>query len=448
MENYIEINSKKIVYKSGYIKTSNLQILYADYIASGRPSPLIEKYLETYIYPYYSNTNSNANNGIFMKDLIKKVKYEMRNEYNLSSEYKIIFTGTGTTGAINHLINCIDYSFYNNVYIFLSNYEHYSNHLPWIELKNSNKNIKIKIIPFNEYELIDLEWFENNIQEIYNNSDKILIITSIINCSNVNGLFLPTKKIKNILDKYQKGNIKKYFFSDYACSAPYIKIDGSCYDAFFYSPHKFIGGTSTPGVLIAKNELFTKNKPFCPGGGCLIKVLDEKIIYNNDIEKKEMAGTPNIIGIIRIGKIIALKNYFQDIITNNEHILSKIIKKLIIYLKKKYTSFNTILYEDDEEHLPILSFYLSNLHYNFIVKLLNDLYGIQSRGGISCAGLLADYIKEKYNVDGWVRLSFHWIMSRKDVFYIIKSLIYIIENGHNHLKDYIYDDTQNLFYKI
>ena len=439
----------KLIYNSGYIKTpfaKNNQIIYADYIASGKPSPLIEEYLQNEIYPIYSNTHSNANNGILMKNIISDTKTYIRKLFNLSTDYQILFTGNGTTGAINHLINCIDYSLYEEIIIYLSLYEHYSNHIPWVELIHPMKIIIY--IPFkSDTGVIDLEYFQSSINNVYNNLTRsTLLICSISACSNINGIINPTIQINEILNKLPTDNrLIRYFFSDYACSAPYVIIDGSIYDAFFFSPHKFIGGVSTPGILIAKSCLFNRSKPYCTGGGCVKKGSSTVIEYDKNIEKKESAGTPNIIGIIKIKKILELKEQYQSIITHNEEIIYKLIKLKIAIYTKLYPNFKSILYDDDEKHLPILSFSIDGLHYNFIVGLFNDKFGIQTRGGIGCCGLLAEHVEDKYNIKGWCRISFHWLMNSSTIIYIFNALEFIIENGYKFLKYYNYNEEQNLF---
>jgi selenocysteine lyase/cysteine desulfurase len=458
-ESYNEVDTTDLLYKQKKITClgnkcpSSKNIIYADYIASGQPSPIIENYLINEIYPYYANTHSNAHNGIYMKNLINETKQYIKSTFNLSDDYYILFTGNGTTGAINHLVNLIEYSKYNKVVIYLSLYEHYSNHLPWIELTKTNKNITVEFIPMKD-DLIDLDSLNVSLNNLYKNVNdekainKTLVICSVTACSNVTGLKIPIDKIKNILDKYENNQyFHKYYFSDYACSAPYVKIDGSLFDGFFFSPHKFIGGIETPGVLIAKKCLFTKSKPFCAGGGCVVRANSTNIEYEDDIEKRESAGSPNIIGIVKIKKILELKDKYQNVIDNNEKILTKLIKQKIKEFSK-YPNFIPVLNIDNKEldYLPILSFHLKDIHYNFIVVLLNDLYGIQTRGGIACCGLLAEHIEKKYGYRGWCRVSFHWTMSKDTIKYIFDAIEYVIKNANKHINDYTYDKKQNLYF--
>lgn len=438
---------KKLVYPSSKIDTpfGNKKVLYADYIASGKPSPIIEKYISKNIYSKYSNTHSNASNGICMKNEIERVRDIIKKEYNINDDYEILFKGSGTTGAINYLIHCLDYSKYKEIFIFISSYEHYSNHLTWLELKKKYENMNLFIIPLNEKNELNVEWFDKKISEITKKPKQhTLIISSIIHCSNLTGYFLPLSSIKKTMDKYEHPNITKYLFSDFACSAPYKKINGKMYDAFFFSGHKFIGGVETPGVLVAKTCLFEKNHSTEPGGSCIKKTHYNKVIYSQDIEIRESAGTPNIIGIIKLGQCFLLKKHYQSLIDNNEHILLKIMRTYTKYFMKKYETFFSIVYE--KQQMPIFTFSLKNLHYNYVVVLLNDLFGIQSRGGRSCSGLFTDFIKDKYGIDGFCRISLHYLMSVKDVQYIFNSVEFIINHGEEFKHLYEYDEKNNLFH--
>lgn len=454
LTNYKEIPKKyldKLIYPLDKIvsfKKSNNGI-YADFIASGRPSPFIEEYIIKNIYGKYSNTHSNASNGIFMNKEIQKVKEIIKNEYNINDKYEILFKGNGVTTCINYLIECIDFIKYKKIYIFISEYEHFSNHLPFVELAKKNDNINICIIPLNYKNELDIEWYEKELKNVINNNTNILVITSITHCSNLTGYFTPLTKIKKIINNYKKTKLQKlqqidlYLFTDMACSAPYKKIDGSIFDAFFISPHKFIGGIETPGILIAKTCLFQKKYSVNPGGSCIKKTCHNYIEYSDDIEIRENAGTPNIVGIIKIGQCILMKQTLQKLITYNEHILYNITKYWFQYFSNKYNNFFYIKYQ--KETLPIFSFHLKNLQYNFIVVLLNDLYGIQSRGGISCDGLFNDYTIEKYNISGFCRISLHWTMTKKDIQTIFNAIEFIILNGETFLSKYNYNKEKNLW---
>lgn len=450
---YIDIPNDtidKLLYDTNTISTpfhNEIKVINADYTASGRPSPIVEHFISKNIYPYYSNTHSNSHNGIYMKNKINYTKSYLKKILNLNDDYIILFTGNGTTAAINHISNSIDYNKYDRVIIFLSIYEHYSNFLPWLKNKKIYNNIIIEYIPLIDEEL-DLKFLFYKLLYYYNYSYKYntLVICSIIACSNVTGYILPLDNIIFILNKFNNHtNFNKYIFVDFACSAPYINIDCSKYDAVFFSPHKFIGGTSTPGILVSKKCLFMNNCPFIVGGGCVKKSNYENIIFDDNMETKESAGTPNIIGIIKLLKIFQIKHSFINIIQNNEHIINNIISKKIKYFITTYPNFKIILYPFNKNKLPIIAFSIDNLHYNLIVKLLNDIYGIQTRGGINCCGLLANHIKKIFNIDGWCRVTFHWTMKYNTIIYILNAIEYIIINGHKYINKYHYNNNTNLF---
>lgn len=452
LQNYHEIPKtqlKQIIYPTGKIETpfGKKNVIYADFTASGRPSPIIEKYIAKNIYTKYSNTHSNASNGISMKNEIENVKNIIKREYKVDDTYEILFKGSGVTGAINYLISCMDFSKYARVSIFISTYEHYSNHLPWIELAKHNKNVEIFVIPLNKMNCLDTKWYETALLSAAR-TPKSLIITSIIHCSNLTGYFTPLREMKRIITRARRASAPEmYFMTDAACSAPYIDIDGSMFDAFFISPHKFIGGVETPGILVAKTELFQKNYSANPGGSCIKKTRYNSIEYSDDIEVRENAGTPNIVGIIKIGQCLLLKRAFQPLISHNEGVLHKIVKKWEAYFERKYpATFFAIKYcQRTVRRIPIFSFHLKNLHYNFVVVLLNDLYGIQSRGGISCDGLFNDFVKDKYSVSGFCRISLHWTMTRQNIRDIFSAVEFVIEHGHEYLSKYQYDAAKNLW---
>jgi selenocysteine lyase/cysteine desulfurase len=437
------ILNKKTKYKLFYSKNKidtnlkkNIKILFADDIASGRPSPYIDNKILKKVIPYYSNTHSNAITGQIMANKIENTRNKIRQTYNLDKNYKIIFTGNGCTSAINHLINSLNYELYNKTEIYISKLEHYSNHLPWIELSNKNI-ISLNIIDLDNNNEINYNLLENEIKKSDNTTLKIISMTS---ASNVTGVITDIDKLKEIKLKYNNVLI----FLDTACSSPYYKIDGTNIDAIFISGHKFLGGQQTPGILIAHQNLFKKNIPFCLGGGCIKKLINEKPEYSNDIETRESAGTPNIIGIIRLYYIYNLYDNLYPLIKINNKCLNLLLKNEFTKLMKKYTDLY-VLNINTINKLPIISFNIKNIHYNYIVVLLNDLFGIQTRGGISCCGLLADYIEKKYGFRGWVRVSFSWKFNYNEIYYIINAIEYIIKYHHLYKSKYYYDKNKNNF---
>ncbi|ARF09729.1 aminotransferase class-V [Indivirus ILV1] len=421
--------------------------VFADFTASGRPSPIIEKYITENILPYYSNTHSNAYCGIHMKNLVTETKKYIRKTMNIDDHKKIIFCGSGTTATINHLIYCLKLEDINQVNVFLTTVEHHSNYLPWIELSKRNKNVKIHIIPIKDTFDIDIPVLE---EKIKNTDDNTVNIVSITACSNVLGIHMDMKAVYDMLQKYNVCGCcygkKNLLFVDYACSGPYVKIQGNYCDALFLSPHKFLGGFSTPGILIANAELFKSKTPYAPGGNCIKNVDSKHIEYDQDIEKKESAGTPNIVGIIKVRKILELKESMMNIIDYNEHAITKYVFCQFKILMDKHKNLQVILPDCSiDKRLPIVCISIKDIHYNLLTALLNDLFGIQARGGVSCTALLAELIELKYGMKGWCRITFNWIMDKEEIDYIINAVKFILENIDKYKNMYVYDKKTNLF---
>lgn len=446
MDEYREIDKDDLFYDSIYLDKH--KIIFADWTASSVACKFVDKHVSK-IIPYYSNTHSNAYCGTLMKNLITKTKNLIRAKYNLSDEYKIIFTGSGATGAINHMLHCMNLlvsrtssTSKTKINIFLSMLEHHSNYLPWIGLVTKSKemgysNINIIFIPTIDDFYFDEKWLFN---ELAKNTDSMNII-SITACSNVIGI---KYNIKNIYSNIQTKTKNNILLVDYACSAPYVKIQPYC-DALFISPHKFLGGCSTPGLLIAKKSLFNNNLPFCPGGGCIQSVDHGNVVYARDIEKRESGGTPNVIGIIKIYYVLKLHDVLIDLIEHNEKIITLYVFDRMTILKNKYKEFICIASDIVTDRLPIVCIAIKNYHYNLIVVILSDLFGIQTRGGVSCTSMLADKIKALYNIDGWCRITFNWSMRWKEILFILDAIEDVIINISKYSRNYIHNIETNLF---
>ena len=414
-------NIKSLLYPAPII--AGHRIIFADDVASGRPCKKIEKKIGREVLPYYANTHSNAYCGILMKKMIQETRDYLYKVLNIPSSHKILFTGNGCTGAVNHLINSIDYSRYMSCNIYITAYEHYSNYLPWVELAKRNKGMQVIV-------------FDNELH--LSNMASCLNIISVSACSNVTGKIVNISRLNTIRQQYQN----TYLFVDLAAGAPYLDINikemGA--DAVFISPHKFLGGPGTSGMLIADEKLFTSGHPYCPGGGCVVNANSKKIIYESALERKEVGGTPNIIGIIKIQYVFKLRSKLFNIIEHNEQIITRLVYTRFASYVQKY---GIIVLDGTfwNDRLPIVSFSIPGAHYNLIVALLNDRYGVQSRGGINCCGLLA----EKLGLAGWCRLSFNYLMPMEDINYVLDAINSIIQTWPNYLRDYDYSEEKNLF---
>lgn len=461
------IDISDLTYESGYITSpitnTNNKIIFADDIASGRPCKLVDEFIIKKINPYYSNTHSNATCGIMMKDMIAKTRDIIRHVMNLTDNHKIFFSGNGCTGAINHLVNKIDFMKHSKVFIHTTPFEHHSNFLPWKEkindltkmgvfnVKGSGRSVQHQMIHTSDVLELDIKHYISKLNsELENETDKNtrLDIFSLTACSNVTGKrydLLYSDLWTFIKAKRDTGH-HIYMLLDCACIAPYVDLDLSRSDGVYFSGHKFLGGQCTPGILIINSDLIEISHPYEPGGGCVEKADDRCTVYKSDPEMREMGGTPNVVGIIRLGYSMMIKKSIDDIIHNNELILSKYITQKMIDLEDKYNNFKVIgLRERSLEDLPIFPVTIKGLHYNFITVLFNDLFGIQTRGGVSCCGTLGRICKDEMSVDGWCRITFGYLLKVSDIKKILEGLEFIIIKGAEYKNYYHYDENKNLF---
>jgi selenocysteine lyase/cysteine desulfurase len=254
-------------------------------------------------------------------------------------------------------------------------------------------------------------------------------------------------------------------FIDFAASAPYEEINMhpenpmEKLDAIYFSPHKFLGGPGSSGVLVFDSAMYHSSVPDNPGGGTVDWTNAwGKYKYVDDIEAREDGGTPGFLEAIKAALAIGLKEKMGvENIANRENELISLAFPLL-----KNISGIKILADNNIPRLGILSFYHEEIHFNLIVKILNDKFGIQVRGGCACAGTYGHYllqvsykksneITEKINhgdlseKPGWVRWSLHPTMTNKDVLYFIESLKEIVDNITVLKEDYIYLSRRNEF---
>ena len=312
-------------------------------------------------------------------------------------DYAVIFAGAGTTGAIDKLVGVLNLRLpadldakyhlseaipeHERPVVFIGPFEHHSNELPWRE-----SIADVVTIPEDADGHIDLGMLES---ELVRFADRPLLIGSFSAASNVTGIVSDVRSITAKLHEY--GALS---FWDYAAAAPYVDIDVApngepdfAMDAMFFSPHKFIGGPETPGVLVAKRTLLTNTVPDVVGGGTVQFVNPDDHAYLTDVVNREEGGTPAIIEAIRAGLVLQLKSAVGvEVIRSHE--IDFVQRALATWSQQPSIE---ILGNQAADRISIVSFTIHTpsgryLHHNAAVAMLNDLFGVQSRGGCSCAG--------------------------------------------------------------
>ena len=433
-------------------------MINADATASGFLYKPIDNFIQTNIVPYYNNTHSNAFAGQMMNLFVSKSKQKIIKSIGAKKSDKVLFTGNGCTGAIQHIIHMLNLKKKSDTkkpVVFISEAEHHSNDLPWRHLP-----IDLVIIPVElSTGLIDLSKLKKYLKKFQH---RPLRLISFIAVSNITGVIQPIDDICILGHRYGA-----LVMLDYATGAPYVPINmhkdensGNYIDILVISIHKFLGGPGSPGLLVVRESCCRNNIPFCPGGGTVRFVTDEMQTYSDDIETRENGGTPNIIGSIKAGLCFELKDSLQEHINDRELWLLRYIQGKLL-TNKDIIIINPI---DNAERIPIFSFRIKDIHYNLIVVLLSDLFGIQSRGGISCCSMYAqrllnisdDKKKDVYtsiienkgvpNYYGWCRLTFHYSMPKYIVDYIIEAIAFVSANAKEFKPYYVYDSKKNNWY--
>jgi len=440
------------------------KIVYADWTASARLYKPIEEKIMYEFGPFVANTHTETTtSGTTMTLAYHRAKEIIKKHVNASSNDIFIASGTGMTGAINklqrilglkipeNLQDCINIPQEKKPIVFISHMEHHSNQTSWLETI-----AEVIVIPPCKEGLICLESFAELLKKHKNHPFKIVAVTA---CSNVTGIETPYHKIAKLTHQYNG-----VCFVDFACSAPYVKVDmhpdeESYLDAIFFSPHKFLGGPGTSGILIFNKKLHKNLIPDHPGGGTVSWTNPwGQHKYIDSIEEREDGGTPGFLQVIKTALCVQLKEQMkiEKMLEREHEILRYTFKEL------KQIPNLTILAAQHESRLGVISFYIDELHYNLGVKLLNDRFGIQTRGGCSCAGTYGHYLlhvdreTSKYLTEkisngilsekpGWIRMSIHPTTTNQEIEYIIQCVKELSQSHQQWSKDYKYDSNTNEF---
>ena len=439
------------------------RVTYADYTASGRALGFLEDFIRCEVLPRYANTHTESSGtGLQTTRLREDARRIIRDAVGGGDDTLVIFCGSGSTGAINKLVGILGLRAADERYrpaeilppqrrpvVFIGPYEHHSNELPWRE-----SIADVVVIPEDADGHIDLDRLD---AELAAHADRPLRIGSFSAASNVTGIVSNTTAISTLLHRH--GALSFY---DFAAAAPYVRIDMAGKDAVFLSPHKFIGGPSTPGVLVVRRELVTNRVPDTPGGGTVAYVNPTEHRYLTDPVLREEGGTPAIVDSIRAGLVFQLKEAvgLETIRAHEEYYLRRAVEAW------RDEPAIEILGNLAAERLSIVSFVVRRgplyLHHNFVVSLLNDLFGIQSRGGCSCAGpyghrLLGIDIETSHGFQreiargcegirpGWVRVNFNYFISEAVFEFVLAAVDLVATEGWRLLPDYAFEPATGLW---
>ncbi len=454
------------------------RVTYADYTASGRSLAFIEDFIRANVMPLYANTHTETSTtGLQTSRFREEARRIIHRAVGGSEHDVVIFCGSGATGAIHKLIDVLNlrlpadlaarYGLLHVIppverpVVFIGPYEHHSNELPWRE-----SIADVVTIDEDRDGRIDLEHLERALGD---HRDRPLKIGSFSAASNVTGILSDTVGISRLLHRH--GALALW---DYAAAAPYVRISmnplaegktdaEAAKDAVFISPHKFVGGPGTPGVLVVKRHLLTNRVPTVPGGGTVSYVSAEDHSYVVEPTAREEGGTPAIIESIRAGLVFLLKDAVgEDTIESLE----------ASFVERAISSWSDnprieILGNRNAQRLSIVSFLVRHgdrfLHHNFVVALLNDLFGIQARGGCSCAG---PYGHRLLRIDcatssrfrsaiqagcegikpGWVRIGFNYFISERVFDFLLDAVHTVADLGWKLLPEYDFEPTSGVWH--
>jgi len=476
------IIGQKQIFESPFGKK---EIVYADWTASGRAYHPIEEFIQKEIMPFLANTHTETTvTGTLMSKAYEKARAIVKEHVHANGDDVLVFCGSGMTGAVNKLQRILglrmperimdyvkkqDKDLKDNVIninkifneclqldevlkpiVFVTHMEHHSNQVTWLETIAT-----VEIIKSDEFGNVDLEYFRSLLEQFKHRKNKIAAVTG---CSNVTGIQTPFQEIAKLIHEFDG-----LCFVDFACSAPYVDINmhpkepGTHLDAIYFSPHKFLGGPGTTGVLIFNKKMYKNKIPDQPGGGTVVYSNPWKVHeYIAGIEQREDGGTPPFLQGIKVAMCVRLKEEMgvENILKREEEMLT------IIFARFSKIKNIEILEGNIKKRLGVISFIVKGAHYNLIVKILNDRFGIQTRGGCSCAGtyghllLHVDEARSYEILDGirsgdllckpgWVRLSVHPTMTNAEIDFIMDAIELTAFHFKDWMKDYTYDPGSN-----
>jgi selenocysteine lyase/cysteine desulfurase len=440
------------------------EIVYADWTATGRAYAPIEEHIQKEILPFVGNTHTETTvTGTLMSKAYEKAKEIIKEHVGATREDILIFCGSGMTAAVNKLQRILGWRMPKGMedvqinealrpVVFVTHMEHHSNQISWLETIAT-----VEIIDAGEDGNVDLDHFRRLLEKYRHRQTLVAAVTA---CSNVTGIQTPYHAIAEIIHAYGG-----WCFVDFASSAPYVDIqmhpegEAGHLDAIYFSSHKFLGGPGTPGVLIFHQKLYNNAVPDQPGGGTIIYSNPWKEhAYVDAIEQREDGGTPPFLGAIKTALCVRLKDQMGvgNMLLREQDILE------VIFERFSHLDNVHVLEGAARERLGVISFIVEGTPHNLVVQILNDRFGIQMRGGCSCAGTYGHHLLrvdetrshairrairagDLSQKPGWVRLSIHPTMSDAQVDYIMDAIELTAYHALEWMKDYVHDPHTDVY---
>ena len=442
-------------------------VCYADLTATGRVFAPVEAYVAA-LAPYYANSHTLiSSTGAAMTAAREQARAAIARSVNAGPDDAVLFVGSGATAAVNKLVVALglrDRALAGvpereRPVVFVGPYEHHSNELPWLE--SFAECVEIALGKDGQIDLADLE------RALTRYAGRAVKLGAFSACSNVTGVLTDVSAVARLLHRH--GALAVF---DYAASGPYSPIDlhpaepDAHLDAIFLSPHKFVGGASASGVLVASRRLFRSATPERPGGGTVdyVQALSHAAVdYSRHLEEREEGGTPAILGDVRAGAALALKDWLgaPRLFAFEQAIARRALERLARHPRIR------VLGPPGAARLPILSFNVvleggERLHHDFVSTLLDHLFGIQNRAGCACAGpyghrlLGIDAVEsQRYRAwvrrgvvpvkPGWVRVTLPFYAPEAEVEFILRAIELVADRGHSFLPLYAVDWATGLW---
>lgn len=435
-------------------------LVYADYVASGRALYQVERFIFEEVLPYYANSHTEASYcGGFMTRLRREARQMIAEYCGATEKHAVIFTGSGATSGINRLVKLFGVADAvargERVRVIIGPYEHHSNILPWRE-----SGAEVIEIAEDASGGPDLQSLQSTLQD----SAGVLTICTMSAASNITGIISDVASITRMA----KASGAKMIW-DYAGAGPYVPIAmtpavDAGIDGIVISPHKFIGGPGATGILILRKDALTTEKPSWPGGGTVKFVSPETHDYSTNVEAREEAGTPNVVGDIRAALAFIVKDAIgeQLMVARNRELAQEAFR-----FWQNVPNLE-LLGLEEPDRLPIFSFRVRNgkggyVHQQLITRMLSDRFGIQARGGCACAG---PYVHRLLNIDeehseeirqailsgdeirkpGFIRLNFSVLLPADKVQFILEAVAQVAADATEFEPDYDVDPSRAIFF--